>query len=257
VSGKGVPAALYSAFASELVRSRTFRKRYVSTSVTPSTVLQAMNTILHERQLLEMYCTLCYALFDVKRRIVTIANSGLPYPVRCSNDLVTQVEIAGVPLGLFAGSTYDEVTFDLVPGDVYVFCSDGVYDANDSRGREFGTERLLDVVTETRLRPSRPGIEAASTSVNMFGAAFTNISGRDLQFAITPPGSSSANLYQVTAAQSLVCIPPDEKVARGCGYPDEPIRFAIIPEPATLTLFAIGLAGFAASRKQKPNLRDR
>ena len=104
---------------------------------------------------------------------------------------------------------------------------------------------------------ANPGIEASSTSVNMFGAAFTNISGRDLQFAITPPGSSSANLYQVTAAQSLVCIPPDEKVARGCGYPDEPIRFAIIPEPATLTLFAIGLAGFAVSRKQKRKLRDR
>lgn len=98
---------------------------------------------------------------------------------------------------------------------------------------------------------ANPGIEAASTSVNMFGAAFTNISGRDLPFAITPPGSPSANLYQITSAQSLVCIPPGEKIPRGCGYPDEPIRFAIIPEPATLTLFAIGLTGFAASRKQK------
>jgi sigma-B regulation protein RsbU (phosphoserine phosphatase) len=168
VSGKGVPAALYSAFAGELVRSRTFRRRYAPERFTPSGVLVSSNTILYERQLEEYYCTLCYALFDVKRRIVTIANSGLPYPVRCSNDLVTQVEIAGVPLGLFAGSTYDEVTFDLVPGDVYVFCSDGVYDANDSRGREFGTERLLEVVTEMRLRPSREIVDAIFFAVQDF-----------------------------------------------------------------------------------------
>jgi sigma-B regulation protein RsbU (phosphoserine phosphatase) len=168
VSGKGVPAALYSAFAGELVRSRTFRRRYAPERFTPSGVLMSSNTILYERQLEEYYCTLCYALFDIKRRIVTIANSGLPYPVRCSNDLVTQVEIPGVPLGLFAGSTYDEVTFDLVPGDVYVFCSDGVYDANDARGCEFGTERLLNVVTEMRLRPAREIVDAIFSAVHDF-----------------------------------------------------------------------------------------
>ena len=168
VSGKGVPAALYSAFAGELVRSRTFRRRYAPERFTPAGVLMSSNTILYERQLEEYYCTLCYALFDIKRRIVTIANSGLPYPVRCSGDLVSQVEIPGVPLGLFAGSTYDEVAFDLLPGDVYVFCSDGVYDANDCRGLEFGTERLLKVVTDMRLRPSREIVDAIFSAVQDF-----------------------------------------------------------------------------------------
>ena len=103
VSGKGVAAALYSAFAGELVRSRTFRRRYAPERFTPSGVLLSSNTILYERQLEEYYCTLCYALFDVKRRVVTIANSGLPYPVRCSGDAIGPVEIPGVPLGLFPG----------------------------------------------------------------------------------------------------------------------------------------------------------
>ena len=80
VSGKGVPAALYSAFAGELVRSRTFRRRYTSDRSSPAGVLASMNTILHERQLEPYYCTLCYALFDFKRRTVVLANSGLPYP---------------------------------------------------------------------------------------------------------------------------------------------------------------------------------
>ncbi len=67
VSGKGAPAALYGAFAAELVRSRTMRRRFTPDRFSVSGVLQAMNTILHERQLEEYYCTLCYAFFDFAR----------------------------------------------------------------------------------------------------------------------------------------------------------------------------------------------
>src|SRR5689334_11970500 len=114
VSGKGVPAALYSAFAGELIRSRTFRRRYAPERFTPAGVLASTNIILHQRQLEEYYCTLCYSVFDFKRRTVTLANSGLPYPMRVRGTAVdgepraTEIEVGGVPLGSFAGSTYDE-----------------------------------------------------------------------------------------------------------------------------------------------------
>ena len=68
VSGKGAPAALYGGFVAELVRSRTMRRRFSPELFRVSGVLQAMNTILHERQLEEYYCTLCYAFFDFTRR---------------------------------------------------------------------------------------------------------------------------------------------------------------------------------------------
>ncbi len=113
VSGKGVPAALYSAFAAELVRGRTFRRRYLPERSSPASVLASINTILHQRQLEEYYCTLCYTIFDLKRRTMTMANSGLPYPVRCSATECVLIELPGVPLGSFAGSTYDEV--DVLP----------------------------------------------------------------------------------------------------------------------------------------------
>src|SRR5690606_28346090 len=99
VSGKGVPAALYSAFAGELVRGRTFRRRLETRRSSPAVVLNAINRILNERQLEEYYCTLCYAMFDLKRRHVTFANSGLPYPVRYSKGKAAQVPMPGVPLG--------------------------------------------------------------------------------------------------------------------------------------------------------------
>ncbi len=168
VSGKGVPAALYSAFAGELVRSRTFRRRYTSDRSSPAGVLASMNTILHERQLEQYYCTLCYALFDLKRRSVILANSGLPYPVRCSGGTAAQVVLPGVPLGSFPGSTYDEVTFELVAGDVYVFCTDGVFETTDGRGREFGVERLTKVVLEVSALPAKGIVESVFAAVADF-----------------------------------------------------------------------------------------
>jgi sigma-B regulation protein RsbU (phosphoserine phosphatase) len=168
VSGKGVPAALYSAFAGELIRSRTFRRRYAPDRFSPAGVLASTNTILYERQLEEYYCTLCYAIFDLKRRTVTLANSGLPYPIRCTADSIAQIELPGVPLGAFAGSTYDEVSFELAAGDLFVFCSDGVFEANDALGREFGADRLLDVVTEMRQKPAGEVVDAIFAAVQEF-----------------------------------------------------------------------------------------
>jgi sigma-B regulation protein RsbU (phosphoserine phosphatase) len=138
-----------------------------------------MNTILNERQLEEYYCTLCYAVFDFKRRTVIVANSGLPYPIRCSAGAarsdgepaatsVLQIELPGVPLGSFAGSTYDEVVFELAAGDVYVFCSDGVFEAGNAAGTEFGATRLLDVVGRNSQKSARHLVDAIADAVQEF-----------------------------------------------------------------------------------------
>ena len=168
VSGKGVPAALYSAFAAELVRGRTFRRRYLPDRSSPSGVLSSVNTILHQRQLEEYYCTLCYAVFDLKRRIMTMANSGLPYPIRCSATECMQIELAGVPLGSFPGTTYDEISYPLRSGDLFVFCSDGVFEAMNGAGQEFTAARLIDVVTRTRELPAQQIVDAIFAAVEVW-----------------------------------------------------------------------------------------
>jgi phosphoserine phosphatase RsbU/P len=146
VSGKGVPAALYGAFAGELVRSRTFRRRFTTIRTSPSGVLAAMNTILHERHLEEYFCVLCYASFDFKKHQLVIANSGLPYPIRRTEGVSAPIQLPGVPLGTFPGTTYEELTFELKAGDLYVFCTDGIYEAEDHLGYEFGTSRLIKAI---------------------------------------------------------------------------------------------------------------
>jgi sigma-B regulation protein RsbU (phosphoserine phosphatase) len=165
VSGKGVPAALYSAFAAELVRGRTFRRRYLPERSSPAGVLSSVNTILHQRQLEEYYCTLCYAIFDLKRRTITLANSGLPYPIRCSSEGCAPIELPGVPLGSFNGTSYDEVSYALHAGDVFVFCTDGVFEAMNADGGEFTAERLIEVVATSRDLPAKGIVEAIFTAV--------------------------------------------------------------------------------------------
>ncbi len=170
VAGKGVPAALYSVFTGELVRSRTFRRRYQPEKSTPAAVLAAVNTILYQyqRRLEEYYATLCYAAFDLKRHQVTLANSGLPYPIRCTAEACEQVALGGVPLGSFFGSTYDEQTLPLRRGDVFVFCTDGVFEAVNVAGEEFGAARLRAVVAANRERSAQALVEAIAAAVEAF-----------------------------------------------------------------------------------------
>jgi sigma-B regulation protein RsbU (phosphoserine phosphatase) len=139
-----------------------------------------MNTILHERQLEEYYCTLCYAAFDFKRKSVVLANSGLPYPVRAvragseeETAKPKQIELPGVPLGSFAGSTYDEAAFDLAPGDLFVFYTDGISEAFDALGREFGAARLVDVIQDARDKSAREIVDAIFAAVRDFRGDIT------------------------------------------------------------------------------------
>jgi phosphoserine phosphatase RsbU/P len=171
VSGKGAPAALYGAFAAELVRSRTLRRRFIPDRFSVSGVLRAMNTTLHERQLEEYYCTLCYAFFDLGQRSLTMSNSGLPYPLRCTDTECAPIELPGVPLGSFPGVTYDEVTLPLQQGDLFVFCTDGIFEAMNDDGVEFGAQRLSAVVQEHRKTSARAIVDAIFEAVADFTGA--------------------------------------------------------------------------------------
>ncbi len=168
VSGKGVPAALYSAFTKELIRSRTLQRRYRPEVFSVGGALEWMNGQLHERQLEEFYCTLCYAQFDMKARTVVVANSGLPYPLRWSGGRVAPITIAGVPLGTFEGTTYDEVTLSLESGDIFMFCTDGVFEAVNLQGEEFGVRRTVAVLEALSGHGAQAIVDGIFDAVNEF-----------------------------------------------------------------------------------------
>jgi serine phosphatase RsbU (regulator of sigma subunit) len=106
--------------------------------------MQRVNRSLRRRGVEGLFLTLAYALFDFPERTVRIANSGLPHPLhyRAAERRAAPVPVAGLPLGVFDGATYDEVQLDLGPGDILLFYTDGVVEA--LRGKEeFGPERLV------------------------------------------------------------------------------------------------------------------
>ncbi len=149
VAGKGVPAALYAAFASGTVRSRAFERRG------PADLMQRVNRALRRRGIEGLFCTLGYALFDFKDETVRVANSGLPYPLhfRAASGRCAPLEVAGLPLGAFDGSTYEEAAVSLASGDVLVFHTDGLTDARHA-GEDYGVARLTRQV-EARSRRTR------------------------------------------------------------------------------------------------------
>jgi sigma-B regulation protein RsbU (phosphoserine phosphatase) len=149
VAGKGVPAALYGAFASGVVRARAFERR------APLDLMARVNRTLRRRGVEGLFCTLGYALFDFGARTVRIANSGLPYPLRfrAASGRCAPLEVGGLPLGAFDDAAYEELAQDLAPGDVFVFHTDGVSDAR-SGGEEYGTGRLAEVVERFAALPA-------------------------------------------------------------------------------------------------------
>jgi phosphoserine phosphatase RsbU/P len=122
----------------------------------PAAILTSINRILHERQLEEYYCTLCYAQFDLRKHLLTMANSGLPFPIRCAGDGGTcgPIELPGVPLGSFGTTSYDEVVVPANVGDVFAFCTDGISETFSESGEEFGSERVAEIVRANRHQPA-------------------------------------------------------------------------------------------------------
>jgi phosphoserine phosphatase RsbU/P len=168
VSGKGVPAALYSSFVGEVVRGRTYRRRFIPERGNPGMVLTSLNRILHERGLEEYYCTLCYTEFDFKKRTATFANSGLPFPLHVTGAGVQPIVLPGVPLGSFGASTYDERTVDVAPGDLFVLYSDGISETFNAAGDEFGSARVGQTAFEHRDRPAKEIVQAIFGAMQAF-----------------------------------------------------------------------------------------
>jgi phosphoserine phosphatase RsbU/P len=89
-----------------------------------------------------------------------MSNSGLPYPIRCTDGGCGQIELPGMPLGSFAGVTYDEVSIPLVQGDVFVFCTDGIFETLNPERDEFGARRVCEIVRAKRGETARAIVDA-------------------------------------------------------------------------------------------------
>jgi phosphoserine phosphatase RsbU/P len=140
VAGKGAPAALYGAMASGIIRTRATRK------YPAGQMLELVNKTLYERPIETQFVAVTYSIYEPATRKITLANSGLPYPLLIRSGEASFLDVGGIPLGLFADSKYEETTLTLEEGDVLVLYSDGLIESRNDAGDDFGMKRLADTV---------------------------------------------------------------------------------------------------------------
>jgi sigma-B regulation protein RsbU (phosphoserine phosphatase) len=76
-----------------------------------------------------------------------VANSGAVQPVLCREGQTTTLKSEGFPLGLFPDVEYDELNVATQPGDIVVFISDGISDAENAENEMYGEERLSSLLS--------------------------------------------------------------------------------------------------------------
>lgn len=155
VSGKGTAAALFASLAIGIVR-----EHIVEHPCPPAEMLAMLNTRLYSVHFDSRFIATLFSVYDASTRRLTISNGGGPYPLLVRDGAVQSVRVAGIPLGLFPDTKYDEVTLELVPGDTVLFASDGILEAFNADLEEFGPDRLDAVLSSVSPDQSAEAIAA-------------------------------------------------------------------------------------------------
>jgi sigma-B regulation protein RsbU (phosphoserine phosphatase) len=147
VSGKGIAAALVMS-----VVQASLRVISAQSIASLSELAEKMNGFIYQSTGANKYATFFYAEIDRGGRRLRYVNAGHnpPYLLRRTNESIEVCELTagGTVLGLFPDVRHDESEIDLRPGDLLVAFTDGVPEALNADGEEFGEERLKSLLRE-------------------------------------------------------------------------------------------------------------
>jgi len=163
VSGKGAPAALLTAMVQGM-----FTVQAVSTP-NPAEALDRINLGMKRRSVESRFVTMFFGIIGPDGSLC-YCNAGHNAPVLVRKDRVQRLETGGMILGLFDFAKYEQECVQLEPGDTLVVFSDGISEAADMAGEEFGDDRLIACLQEHRCDPPKAMREALLTAVRTFTA---------------------------------------------------------------------------------------
>jgi sigma-B regulation protein RsbU (phosphoserine phosphatase) len=151
VAGKGLPAALLMSNLQAAVRG------LASPSLAPEELCSRLNALLCRNMASDRFVTLFYAHLDGPARQLRYVSAGHNPPfVLHSDGSHERLREGGLVLGVFTNQAFQSGTIQFQSGDRMVLYTDGVTEACNSDGEEFGEERLLQVL---RQNPARSAIE--------------------------------------------------------------------------------------------------
>jgi sigma-B regulation protein RsbU (phosphoserine phosphatase) len=161
VSGKGVPAALLMSATAAAMRLEANRDRNMLKQV------ERLNTEIGAVSDPERYVTLLVAVIDTHKHIIRYVNCGHNPALlfRAKTNTVSLMNSSCLPIGLSPEEICELATEGLMTGDVLVFYTDGVTEAENRRGEEFGMDRLSATVRQSS------SLSAEGIMTNIYDAA--------------------------------------------------------------------------------------
>ena len=168
VSDKGVPAALF------MMSSRTLLKGSAIGMGNPGGVLAEVNDLLTEDNETFMFVTVLYAVFDPDSGRLDYANGGHSNPllVRPDGSSEELPLTGGIALGVMPELQYSESSITMDPGDTLILYTDGVSEAMNSDGEEFGVDRLRQIFLDHPPTSARQANEAILDAVIRFADGY-------------------------------------------------------------------------------------
>lgn len=168
VSGKGVAASLITAMCRSILRTIAPGK------TTPAQVLARVNEMLYPDMREDMFISLAYLLLDHTNNKITMARAGHDAPIVCraATGEIERITCPGLALGIDDGPVFERVTrdfeFSLDPGDCLILYTDGVSEALDIHGDEFGMERVCQTLGEKAPQGAAAVVGALIEGVEQF-----------------------------------------------------------------------------------------
>jgi len=154
VVGKGIPAALLMSNLQASVRA------FATEAAQPAELCQQVNRILCGRIAEGRFISFFYCRVDTSLGVITYANAGHYFPVVLRQDgSVERLTEGGPVLGVFSDATYEQSHIQISSGDRVVLFTDGVTEARNGDGEEFGEPRLIEAAIANRAC-SAPALQA-------------------------------------------------------------------------------------------------
>lgn len=170
VSGKGVSAAFYMTMVKGIIKTLARRLKE------PAKVLAELNEVFYENAPRNVFVSLLYATFDLGRRILTFARAGHnPLLVRKSKaGEMESLNPPGLAIGMEKGGLFSKIIKDqsvtIESGDILIFYTDGITEAMNPKGEEFGEERLYEIIRQYGDQTARDILEQVRQIVFGFTA---------------------------------------------------------------------------------------
>jgi len=166
VAGKGFGAAIVMAMLREILHIVTTSEH------TPASAVSATNRLLVPDMPRGMFITLLYGVLDPATREMTLVNAGHCPPIIWRPRLTGArvLDLRGPALGVLEPPRFAEAirqkTLPLEPGDCLCFFTDGVSEAKDLLGEEFGGQRLAQILRDTANQPAAKVVDAIMAAVD-------------------------------------------------------------------------------------------